>query len=198
MLPNLGSRIRLLALSAFCLLAFSTPAFAGANCWCRINLGATNWGSPAWDLGSVASYAGMTAQLKKGNQDDCRERCSAAVLDWFNQNRDAVCKQYGGPGEALVIGQAALGTRAPEVVQTLKTRCCEKPAVVKCPPGSVLDVGRVPVRCKRELGGCPVKPSPPNGTNIGADNDPWGFWWNGAVVQLVAPLFYQPREIVAC
>lgn len=197
MLRNIHS-VRPLILTTFCLLVFSTPAFAGANCWCRINLGATNWGSPAWDLGSVASYAGLAAQASQNNQDNCREKCSMAVLDWFNQNRDAVCKRFGSGGEALVIGQSQLGTRNPEVIQTLKARCCEKPEVVRCPRGSVYDVGRVPVRCKRELGGCPVSPAPPNGTNIGNDADPWGFWWNGAVIQLLAPVLYQPREIVAC
>lgn len=189
---------RLLVLSAFCVLAFSTPAFAGANCWCRISLGATNWGSPAWDLGSVAGYAGLTAQLKKHNQDDCREQCSKAVLNWFEQNKDAVCKRFGGAGEAVVIGQAKLGTRSPEVVETLRTKCCVQPEVIKCPPGSVYDTGRVPVRCKKELGGCPISPSPPTGTVIGNPADPWGFWWNGTVVQLLAPLFYRPREVVAC
>ena len=197
MLRNMSS-VRVLILAAFCLLVFSTPAFAGANCWCRINLGATNWGSPAWDLGSVASYAGVLAQVKQGNKDDCRSKCSQAVLNWFNQNKDAVCKRYGGPGQATVIGQSQLGTNSPDVVETLTAKCCEKPEVIKCPKGSVYDAGRVPVRCKRELGGCPVSPSPPNGTNIGNDTDPWGFWWNGVVVQLLTPLIYQPREIVAC
>ncbi len=197
MFANL-SWARLLTLSAFCVLVFSTPAFADANCWCRINLGATNWGSPAWDLGSVASYAGLAAQTKKGNQDDCREQCSKAVLNWFNQNKDAICKRFGGAGEAVVIGQSQLGTRSPEVVETLSTKCCVRRASIRCPPGSVFDVGRVPARCKKELGGCPISPSPPTGTYIGPESDPWGFWWNGMVVQLLPPLFYQPAEVVAC
>jgi hypothetical protein len=190
--------VRRLILSAFCLLVFAAPAFAGANCWCRINLLGTG-GPPEWDLGSVASYAGLTAQSKPKNQDDCRTQCAIAVDNWFNAHKDEICKKFGQAGLAGIIGQSQLGTRSPETLDKRFAKCCEKKEIIVCPPPSVHDVGRVPVRCKKELGYCnSISPKPPNGTNIGNDADPWGFWWNGAVIQLLPPTFYRPREIVVC
>jgi hypothetical protein len=174
----------------------STDMPSTVHCWCRINLGGPDWEGRDWDLSSVASYTGVAPQIKVKNQDDCREQCSSAILNWFNQNKDEVCKRFGSAGNATIVGQSELANNGPEVVSTLSTKCCEKPEVYVCPEGFRPDGGG---KCKKDLGFCDkISPTPPDGTIIGDPNNPWGFWWGGGVTQWLKALVYEPKSYFSC
>lgn len=164
-------------------------------CHCRMNLGGPDWEGRDWDLPSPASYSGISPQIKSANKDDCREKCSKAVLKWFNQNKNDICKKFGGAGNALLIGQSELANNGPDVVSTLSVTCCEKPAVITCPPNTQSQYGYDGTpRCKEQVG-CKITPAPDNGTDIG---NSWGFFWEGYIIKFVPPLFFKPKEIYAC
>jgi hypothetical protein len=165
------------------------------NCWCRMKVGEPDWEGRDWDLGSIATYTGLAPQTKQGNKDDCRSKCSRSILDWYNQNKDTICQKFGGAGNTFLIGQSELANNGPDVVETLPVKCCEKPAVIRCPPNTDSQFGYDgTARCKQQLG-CKITPAPANGTPIGNN---WGFFWEGFIIQFISPVFFQPKEIRAC
>ncbi|MGC2237001.1 MAG: hypothetical protein WA584_12620 [Pyrinomonadaceae bacterium] len=165
------------------------------NCWCRMKVGGPDWEGRDWDLGSIATYAGLAPQTKQANKDDCKEMCSKRVLAWYEQNKNEICKKFGAAGSTFLIGQSELANNGPDVIETLPVKCCEKPAVIKCPPNtqSQYDYDGTG-RCKEQVG-CKITPAPPNGTPIG---NGWGFFWEGFLIKFVSPLVFTPKEILSC
>jgi hypothetical protein len=177
----------------------ATAAFPKApgtvHCWCRMKVGGPDWEGRDWDLGSIATYSGLSPQIKQANKDDCREMCSKQVLAWYEQNKNEICKKFGGAGNTYLIGQSELANNGPEVVETLPIKCCEKPAVVTCPPNTQSQYGYDGTpRCKEQVG-CKISPAPSNGTGIG---NGWGFFWDGYIIKFIPALFFKPKEVFAC
>ncbi|NOU00080.1 MAG: hypothetical protein HOO95_00685 [Gallionella sp.] len=197
-------KIITLLFSASLSFCFVAEAHASATCFCQISYqDASNTknnpiGGFVMDLtGEVNKTYSGAFQQGEANQKDCASVCGLkSALHTPQSVAEAACAA-GAPNGSLVKAWSMVGTgnglfnkRNWRNGQTFGT-LTSTPAVLQysCPASSIDNATNQPGvnaggGCKKLVSTCAANPSPPNGTQIGA-NPAWGFFWEGHVWQLL-------------